>query len=113
MHENQSVADMVDEVLVRQTKARVEGTREPFEVALEAVLETEAARQLRKLRDGPHRGERAFQWQEDLTRGRRRERVQAAREQFMLMEAEQRELEQHMRPRGQSGGGGRIRTSAG
>jgi hypothetical protein len=54
MHENQRVADMVNEVLVRQAKARVEGTGEPFEVALEAVLGTEAGRQLRKLRDGPH-----------------------------------------------------------
>ena len=112
MHENQRVADMADEVLVRQAKVRVEGTGEPFEVALKAVLETEAGRQLRKLHDGPHRGERAFQWQEDLTRGRRQERVRAARDQFMLMEAEQRELEQH-RPKGHSGGGGRIRTSAG
>ena len=36
----------------------------------------------------------ASQWQGDLVRKRRRERVQAAWEQFMLMEAEQRELEQ-------------------
>jgi hypothetical protein len=50
--------------------------------------------QLRELRDGPHGGKRAFQWQKDLIRGRRRKRVQAAREQYMLMEAEQRKLEQ-------------------
>ena len=49
MHENQRVADMADEVLVRQAKARVESTGEPFEVALKAVLETEAGQQLRKL----------------------------------------------------------------
>jgi hypothetical protein len=35
----------------------------------------------------------ASQWQGDLRRGRRRERVQAAREQFMLNQAELRELE--------------------
>ena len=80
MHENQSVAHMADEVLVRQAKVRVGSTGEPFEVALKAVLETEAGRELWELRDGPHRGERAFQWQGDLIRGRRRERVQAARD---------------------------------
>ena len=89
MDETQSVAHMADEVLVRQAKVRVEGTGEPFEAALKAVLETEAGRELRELRDGPHCGEKAFQWQGDLIRGRRRERVQAARDQFMRMEAEQ------------------------
>jgi hypothetical protein len=37
---------------------------------------------------------RAFQWQGELTRKRRRERIQAAWKQFVVMEAEQRELEQ-------------------
>ena len=57
--DNRSVADMVDEVLSRQAVARADQTGEPFEDALDAVLETEAGRQLRKLRDGPRRHERA------------------------------------------------------
>jgi hypothetical protein len=112
MHKNQRVCDVAVEILARQAQTQAKQTGEAFEDALEGVLKTEAGRQLRELRDGPHRGERAFQWQGDLTRGRRRERVQAAWDQFMVMEAEQRELEQH-RLRGQSGGGGRIRTSTG
>jgi hypothetical protein len=94
VHKNQRVFDMVVEVLARQARAYAEQTGEPFEAALKSVLETEAGRQLGKLRDGPHRGETASQWQRDLTRGRRRERVEAAWEQFRLMQAEQRELEQ-------------------
>jgi hypothetical protein len=92
MHENQRVFDMVVEVLERQARAQAKQLREAFENALESVLKTEAG-QLRELRDGPHRGKLASQWQGDLRRGRRRERVQAAREQFMLNQAELRELE--------------------
>ena len=84
---------MAVEVLARQAQAHAKQTGEAFEDALESVLKTEAGRQLRKLRDGPHRDKMASQWQGDLARGRRRERVQAAREQFRLMQDELRELE--------------------
>jgi hypothetical protein len=94
MHKNQRVADMANEVLARQAGAHVKQTGEAFEDALQCVLNTEAGRQLRELRDGPHGGKRALQWQEDLRRARRRERVQAAWEQFVVMEVEQRELKQ-------------------
>ncbi len=94
MHKNQRVSDMAAEVLARQAKAYAKQTGEAFEDALESVLKTEAGRQLRELRDGPHGGTRAFQWQGEITRERRRERVQAAWEQFMLMEVELRELAQ-------------------
>jgi hypothetical protein len=93
MHKNQRVAEMCNEVLARQARAYAKQTGEAFEDALQSVLNTEAGRQLREIRDGPHGGKRASQWQEDLRRARRRERVQAAWEQFRLMEAEQRELE--------------------
>jgi hypothetical protein len=85
---------MAVEVLARQARAHVKQTGEAFEDALESVLNTEAGRQLRELRDGPHRRKMASQWQGELVRKRRRERVQAAWELFMLVEAEQRELEQ-------------------
>jgi hypothetical protein len=94
MHKDQRVSDMVVEVLARQARAQSSQTGEPFEDALESVLKTEAGGQLKDLRDGPHSGTRAFQWQGDLTRKRRRERIQAAWEQFKVMEAEQRELKQ-------------------
>jgi hypothetical protein len=95
MHKNQRVAEMCNEVLARQAQALAKQTGEALEDALQIVLKSEAGRQLRELRDGPHGGKRASQWQEDLRRTRRRERVQAAWEQFKLMETEQRELELH------------------
>jgi hypothetical protein len=73
MQENQRVATMADEVLARQARARADRTGESFEDALKVVLKTEAGRQLAELRDGPHGGRKAGQWQESL--GHLRERV--------------------------------------
>jgi hypothetical protein len=103
MQKNQRVTDMAVEVLARQVGARVRRTGEVFEVALTAVLETEAGRQLAELRDGPHGDEKAEDWQEDLAHKRAQERKReqaeerqraqqaAAWEQFM--QEELRELE--------------------
>jgi hypothetical protein len=74
MEKNQRVGAMADEVLARQARARAERTGEPFEEALEAVRKTEAGRQLEELREGPHRHERADQWQEEMSRERAEER---------------------------------------
>ena len=54
MREDQSVAEMANEVLMRQARIRSERSGEPIEVAMEAVLNTEAGNQLRELRNGPH-----------------------------------------------------------
>ena len=103
MQKNQRVTDMAVDVLARQAGDHAKRTGEPFEESLRVVLETEAGRQLGDLRDGPHRDERAKNWQKDLVRNRARERKQeqaeerkrveqaAAWEQFM--QTEQRELE--------------------
>jgi hypothetical protein len=74
MQKNQRVSDMAVDVLARQAGVRAQRTGEPFEEALKAVLETEAGRQLGELRGGPHRGEEAQRWQEDLPRERIEER---------------------------------------
>jgi len=112
LRKNQRVADMAGEVLARQARLRTEQTGEPFEGALEAVLETEAGRQLRELRDGPYRDQSAKQWQEDMARKRDRERARehsekekraqqvAAWERFVR--TERRELE--LRKEGQLAG---------
>jgi hypothetical protein len=104
MHKNQRVAEMADEVLRRQAKVYAQRTGQPFEEALKVVLETEAGRQLRELRDGPHHNEKAQDWQEDLVRERARERKReqaeerqrveqaAAWEQFMQTELRALEL---------------------
>ena len=70
MHAEQVVADMVDEVLARQATVRARRRGESLEDALEAVVCTEAGRQLQELRDGPHGSERAVEWQENLVRSR-------------------------------------------
>ena len=74
MKKKQRVAEMADEVLTRQARARAERTGEPFEEALKAVRKTEAGRQLEELGEGPHRDERADQWQKDMPRERIDER---------------------------------------
>ena len=103
MQENQRVADMAAEVLARQAQIRAEQTGEAFEVVLKAVLKTESGRQLEELRDGPHRDERADEWQLDLPRKRAKERRRARREEGSraqlaawksFMKEELRELEQ-------------------
>ena len=103
MQQNQRVAEMAIDVLARQAGERAQRTGEPFEEALKAVLKTEAGRQLRELRDGPHRDEGAEDWQEDLMQQRARERkreqteersrVQQAAAWERFMQAELRELE--------------------
>jgi hypothetical protein len=63
---DQTVLEMVEEVLERQAKALADNTGQPFASALEIVARTEAGRQLRDLRDGPNRHEKARDWQADL-----------------------------------------------
>jgi hypothetical protein len=73
VHANQVVADMADEVLARQAAVRTRWSGESFGDALEAVVRTEAGRQLQELRDGPHGSERAVEWQENLVHSRAEE----------------------------------------
>ncbi len=74
MRKKQKVAHMADEVLARQAKTRSDRTGEPLEAALKAVMGTEAGRQLKEPRNGPHHDERAQEWQESLARERAEER---------------------------------------
>jgi hypothetical protein len=74
MKKRQKVGDMADEVLARQARARAERTGESFEEALKAVRKTEAGRQLEELSEGPHRDQRAQEWQEEMARERTEER---------------------------------------
>ena len=76
MREGQSVAEMANEVLMRQAKARADRSGEPIEEAMEAVLKTEAGQQLRDLRDGPHSEQSIEQAQVGVARERAQERVE-------------------------------------
>jgi hypothetical protein len=80
MDHDQNVSDMANEVLARQAKVRAERTGEPLEEARAAVLKTEAGRQLRNLREGSHRDERAGEWQEGMAQERAEERSRRARQ---------------------------------
>ncbi len=76
MSEDRSVEEMANEVLMRQAKARAERTGESIEEAMEAVLNTEAGKQLRELRDGPHGEESIEEAQVGVARERAQERVE-------------------------------------
>ena len=76
MREDQSVAEMANEILMRQAKIRSDRSGEPIEVAMEAVLTTEAGKQLRELRDGPHAEERVEEAQVGAARERSQKRVE-------------------------------------
>ena len=76
MHPQQSVHQMVEEVLERQAKVVLERSGCSPQEALEAVIQTEAGRQLGGLRDGPHAHESARDWQEGLLWERAFERLE-------------------------------------
>jgi hypothetical protein len=76
VREDQSLAQMANEVLMRQAKVRAELSGEPIEEAMEAVLNTEAGKQLKELRDGPHSEESVEQAQVGVARDRAQERVE-------------------------------------
>ena len=76
MGDDRSVGELANEVLMRQAKARAERSGEPIVEAMEAVAGTEAGRQLRELRDGPHGEEGVEETQVDAARQRAKERVE-------------------------------------
>ena len=73
MKTEQTVSEMVAEVLARQAEELASRTGQPFRKALEEVRRTEAGRQLSALADGPHRHEGARYWQAHLRIERVRE----------------------------------------
>jgi hypothetical protein len=75
VREDQTVLQMVEEVLSRQAQTHAERTGELFAEALKAVLETEAGRQLGELRDGHHCHDGAREWQQSLLRERAEQRL--------------------------------------
>jgi CheY-like chemotaxis protein len=70
----QTVSEMVVEVLARQAEALSERTGQSFEEAFAEVLKTVAGRELGELADGPHRHERASEWQAKLIADREAQR---------------------------------------
>ena len=77
MRDDQTVAEMANEVLMRQAKARADRSGEPIEAAMQAVVDTEAGKQLADLRDGPHGDEGVEEWQVGIAQERSWERAEA------------------------------------
>jgi hypothetical protein len=75
LRREQTVFEMVEEVLARQAKELVNRTGQPLERALEIVADTEAGRQLRELANGEHRYEKARDWQASMLRERAEKRL--------------------------------------
>jgi hypothetical protein len=63
LHQDQTISEMVEEVLAHQAKSLAERTGQAFESALGVVTGTEAGQQLRELANGEHRHEKAREWQ--------------------------------------------------
>jgi hypothetical protein len=76
MHPEQTVHEMVQEVLQRQAKVVLKRSGCSPQEALEAVSQTRAGRELGSLRDGPHAQQRARDWQEGLLWERTFERLE-------------------------------------
>jgi hypothetical protein len=74
LHPDQTVSEMVEEVLNRQAKMLAAGTGETFERAMTDALKTDAARRLNELAESPYSGQRAAEWQSGLPRARAEER---------------------------------------
>ena len=75
MNQDQSVSQMAEEVLMRQTKALAHRSGYSLEEARQAVSDTEAGRQLRDLASGEHRHEKAQAWQASVFWDRAEERL--------------------------------------
>src|SRR5215211_4687607 len=62
LHREQTISEMVEEVLANQAKSLAEQTGQAFESVLGVVASTEAGQQLRELANGEHRHEKAREW---------------------------------------------------
>jgi hypothetical protein len=66
MRPEQTVAEMVEDVLSRQTRALEQRTGQSHASARAAVIQTLAGCQLEELRSGAHQHEEARYWQANL-----------------------------------------------
>ena len=76
MRADQTVSEMAAEVLRRQAKARADRTGEPIGEAMQAVLGSEAGKQLEELEEGPHADEGVEEWQVAMARERAEKRAE-------------------------------------
>jgi hypothetical protein len=75
LQRNQSVFEMVEDILACQAKSLADKTGQPSERALDILTDTEAGRQLRELANGEHRCKKAQHWQASIRWDRAEERL--------------------------------------
>ena len=75
MQRNQSVFEMVEDILACQAKSLADKTGQPSERALDILTDTEAGRQLRELANGEHRCKKAQHWQASIRWDRAEKRL--------------------------------------
>ena len=63
VHPEQTISQMVNDVLERQAKRLADETGETSKRAVSATSNTEAARQLRELADSAYKEQKAAEWQ--------------------------------------------------
>jgi len=66
MRPEQTIVEMAEEVLSRQTRAQVQRTGQSHALARAAIIQTPAGCQLEELRSGAHRHEETRSWQANL-----------------------------------------------
>ena len=66
MQQDQTVSQMAQEALMRQVRAQAQSSGRSLEDVRQAVVDTQAGRQLRDLAQGEHRHQKAKQWQASL-----------------------------------------------
>ena len=74
MQQDQTVSQMAQEALMRQVRAQAQSSGRSLEDVRQAVVDTQAGRQLRDLARGEHRHQKAKQWQASLFWERAEER---------------------------------------
>jgi hypothetical protein len=74
VHSEQTVSEMVEEVLKRQARTLAGRTRETLDQAMSATLKTNAARQLEELSESAYSEQKAAEWQARLPWVRAEER---------------------------------------
>jgi hypothetical protein len=75
LQRNQSVFEMVEDILACQAKSLADKTVQPSERALDILTDTKAGRQLRELANGEHRCKKAQHWQASIRWDRAEERL--------------------------------------
>jgi hypothetical protein len=75
VQKDQSVQEMVEEVIMRQAKSLAQRSGHSLEDARQAVSDTEAGRQLTDLANGEYRHEKAKKWQGSVCWDRAEERL--------------------------------------